>query len=206
MVLGMDLDYSENDNCIYIKNFSRPLMLTQVHALVDKYGEKIEFWMDSIKSHCYVKYKNYKDAVEAVRCIQGIRFPSEERVPLECGVINIDKFNTFLKAEHQAALDGARTILVAKDGNVELTTKSSNKPINAATNKGNMGAVSEPTTNKNQNGSSHTNTNITKPHVSNRNIPNKTHLLKTKTRPHLYYLPLTEEQIQAKKKAKTAET
>nr|CAG8579300.1 1549_t:CDS:2 [Entrophospora candida] len=40
---------------IYIKNFVRPLTHTKVRELLEQYGKIEFFWMDKIKSHCYVK-------------------------------------------------------------------------------------------------------------------------------------------------------
>ncbi|CAJ0753819.1 1704_t:CDS:2 [Entrophospora sp. SA101] len=40
---------------IYIKNFVRPLTHTKVRELLEQYGKIVFFWMDKIKSHCYVK-------------------------------------------------------------------------------------------------------------------------------------------------------
>ena len=41
-------------NAIYIKGFVRPLILRNAEELAKKYGNVKKFWMDSIKTHCYV--------------------------------------------------------------------------------------------------------------------------------------------------------
>lgn len=41
-------------NAIYIKGFVRPLILRHAEELAKKYGNVKKFWMDSIKTHCYV--------------------------------------------------------------------------------------------------------------------------------------------------------
>lgn len=41
-------------NAVYIKGFVRPLILRHVQELIKKYGQVKKFWMDSIKTHCYV--------------------------------------------------------------------------------------------------------------------------------------------------------
>lgn len=41
-------------NAVYIKGFVRPLILRHVEELIKKYGQVKKFWMDSIKTHCYV--------------------------------------------------------------------------------------------------------------------------------------------------------
>ncbi|KAG1103690.1 hypothetical protein G6F42_017189 [Rhizopus arrhizus] len=39
---------------LYIKGFVRPLIIKHVQELLAKYGTVKRFWMDSIKTHCYV--------------------------------------------------------------------------------------------------------------------------------------------------------
>jgi hypothetical protein len=41
-------------NSVYIKGFVRPLILRHVEELIKKYGQVKKFWMDGIKTHCYV--------------------------------------------------------------------------------------------------------------------------------------------------------
>jgi hypothetical protein len=41
-------------NAVYIKGFVRPLILRHAEELAKKYGNVKKFWMDSIKTHCYV--------------------------------------------------------------------------------------------------------------------------------------------------------
>lgn len=41
-------------NAIYIKGFVRPLIQRHAEELAKKYGTVKKFWMDSIKTHCYV--------------------------------------------------------------------------------------------------------------------------------------------------------
>jgi hypothetical protein len=36
------------------KGFVRPLILRHVEELIKKYGQVKKFWMDGIKTHCYV--------------------------------------------------------------------------------------------------------------------------------------------------------
>lgn len=39
---------------MYVSNFVRPFTLPQVKELLGSYGEPEFFWMDAVKSHCYV--------------------------------------------------------------------------------------------------------------------------------------------------------
>ncbi|KAJ3086727.1 hypothetical protein HK102_012619 [Quaeritorhiza haematococci] len=62
---------------VVIRNFKRPLMLKAVQDLVAKYGEVTNFWMDKIKTHCFVTYADAEQAAEAQKNIHGMVFPSE---------------------------------------------------------------------------------------------------------------------------------
>lgn len=52
----VDLDSS----ALYVKGFVRPLIIRAVNELFGKYGTVKRFWMDSIKTHCYVTVKSSK--------------------------------------------------------------------------------------------------------------------------------------------------
>lgn len=44
-------------SALYVKGFVRPLIIRSVQELFGKYGKVKRFWMDSIKTHCYVTVK-----------------------------------------------------------------------------------------------------------------------------------------------------
>ncbi|CAG8831005.1 10970_t:CDS:2 [Gigaspora margarita] len=45
----------EPTSTLYVKNFVRPLTIQMVRELLQQFGEIEYFWMDKIKSHCYVQ-------------------------------------------------------------------------------------------------------------------------------------------------------
>ncbi|RIB10040.1 hypothetical protein C2G38_2043832 [Gigaspora rosea] len=45
----------EPTSTLYVKNFVRPLTVQMVRELLQQFGEIEYFWMDKIKSHCYVQ-------------------------------------------------------------------------------------------------------------------------------------------------------
>lgn len=53
---------SETTRSLAITNFVRPLTVPQVTRMLAEFGEVEVFWMDSIKSHCYVTASLYNDS------------------------------------------------------------------------------------------------------------------------------------------------
>lgn len=47
-------DQTINSSAIIVKGFVRPLIVRQAQELFAKHGDIKRFWMDSIKTHCYV--------------------------------------------------------------------------------------------------------------------------------------------------------
>ncbi|XP_043463719.1 apoptotic chromatin condensation inducer in the nucleus [Leptopilina heterotoma] len=64
-------------NVLLIKNLVRPFTLTQIKELLSRTGTILEngFWMDRIKSKCYVQYSNEDQAFETRQALHGISWP-----------------------------------------------------------------------------------------------------------------------------------
>ncbi|CAH0749136.1 unnamed protein product [Diatraea saccharalis] len=65
-------------SCIlYITNLVRPFTLAQLRNLLQRTGRIVEegFWIDRIKSKCYVKYENEDQAVETRHALHGVTWP-----------------------------------------------------------------------------------------------------------------------------------
>lgn len=62
---------------LLIKNLVRPFTLTQIKELLSRTGSIVEngFWMDRIKSKCYVEYSNEDQAFETRQALHGISWP-----------------------------------------------------------------------------------------------------------------------------------
>ncbi|XP_022867038.1 uncharacterized protein LOC111386794 [Olea europaea var. sylvestris] len=59
-----------------IDNFLRPFTLKAVQELLGKWGTIINFWMDHIKTHCYVSYSSVEEAVETRNAVYNLQWPS----------------------------------------------------------------------------------------------------------------------------------
>lgn len=63
---------------IFIQNLVRPFTLNQLKDLIKSYGKTIEeyFWIDKIKSKCFVMYETEKEAIKARNALNNTRWPS----------------------------------------------------------------------------------------------------------------------------------
>ncbi|KAF9973843.1 Apoptotic chromatin condensation inducer in the nucleus [Actinomortierella ambigua] len=80
---GKEAPAAGQDRALAIINFVRPLTLPQVKRMLSEFGEIEHFWMDSIKTHCYVTYKTVEMAQKAYDGIKGVVFPKETGKALE---------------------------------------------------------------------------------------------------------------------------
>ncbi|KAI3518948.1 hypothetical protein L1887_07867 [Cichorium endivia] len=58
-----------------IDNFLRPFTLKAVQELLGKTGTVVSFWMDHIKTHCYVTYASMEEAVETRNALCNLQWP-----------------------------------------------------------------------------------------------------------------------------------
>lgn len=66
-----------SSNILYITNLVRPFTVLQLKSLLARTGKIIEngFWIDKIKSKCFVKYESEDEAVETRHALHGVRWP-----------------------------------------------------------------------------------------------------------------------------------
>jgi len=73
-------------NILHISNLTRPFTLSQLKELLGKYGalltnvtsttsEKHYFWINSVKSHCYVAFENENGARAAKEALNNSIWP-----------------------------------------------------------------------------------------------------------------------------------
>lgn len=59
-----------------IDRFLRPFTLKAVQELLGKTGTVVSFWMDQIKTHCYVTYSSVEEAVETRNAVYNLQWPA----------------------------------------------------------------------------------------------------------------------------------
>ncbi|KAL8475054.1 hypothetical protein ACS0TY_031466 [Phlomoides rotata] len=62
-------------NSLRIDRFLRPFTLKAVQELLGKTGTVTSFWMDHIKTHCYVSYASVEEAVETRNAVYNLQWP-----------------------------------------------------------------------------------------------------------------------------------
>lgn len=62
-------------NSLRIDNFLRPFTLKAVQELLGKTGTVVSFWMDHIKTHCYVTYASAEEAIETRNAVCNLQWP-----------------------------------------------------------------------------------------------------------------------------------
>uniref|UniRef100_A0A6I8NGZ0 Apoptotic chromatin condensation inducer 1 n=1 Tax=Ornithorhynchus anatinus TaxID=9258 RepID=A0A6I8NGZ0_ORNAN len=62
---------------VHISNLVRPFTLGQLKELLGRTGTLVEeaFWIDKIKSHCYVTYSTVEEAVATRTALHGVKWP-----------------------------------------------------------------------------------------------------------------------------------
>lgn len=103
-------------SCIlYITNLVRPFTLTQLKNLLQRTGKIVEngFWIDRIKSKCFVQYESEDHAVETRHALHGVTWPVSNPKTLQ---VDFSTEEAFEKAKTNEEAD---TVPVSKPGTVE---------------------------------------------------------------------------------------
>ncbi|CEP06952.1 hypothetical protein, partial, partial [Parasitella parasitica] len=189
---------------IYVKGFIRPLIIKHVQELFGKYGTVKRFWMDSIKTHCYVTYETRLQAKEAFANVNDIKFPADTGRILTVGELTSEQADRLIEYEQNAAekrikVDWEAMISKAKAG---AALSSSGSP---STDEGprrfraigigqitkQLAQAAEPTISPTASKSPLANT-------APREISLDDLFRKTKALPQLYYLPNTDQEAKMK--------
>nr|XP_043633358.1 LOW QUALITY PROTEIN: apoptotic chromatin condensation inducer in the nucleus-like [Erigeron canadensis] len=59
-----------------INHFLRPFTLKAVQELLGQTGTVVSFWMDQIKTHCYVTYASVEEAIETRNAVCNLQWPA----------------------------------------------------------------------------------------------------------------------------------
>jgi apoptotic chromatin condensation inducer in the nucleus len=163
-------------NTLHIVGFVRPFTLAQVKTLLSQHGTITNFWMNDIKSQCYVSYETVEQAEKTREAVYDLIWPVQAK-----GKPLVAEYVT----EEEA--DVATGNKFRPRSEVVATPSATTSEVHA------MSSTSQKENNS---------TDITTSASSQQKVnPLDTLFRKTKTKPHLYWLPLTDEQVAAKQKA-----
>ncbi|KAI8989528.1 hypothetical protein BDB01DRAFT_833626 [Pilobolus umbonatus] len=199
-IKGETMVESVKSSAIYVKGFVRPLIIRAAQDLFASYGSVKRFWMDSIKTHCYVIYDNEQEAENAFTNVNGMRFPSDTGKNLSVGYLTPEATESLIAHEQAAAdrrikVEWERLIEDVKAGNPLPDAEPS--PLRKSRSIG-IGQIARQLAQANEPPAPNTKP-VVEPEIKPRKITTLDDLFrKTATLPHLYYLPLNDEEAKVK--------
>lgn len=110
-------------SCIlYITNLVRPFTSMQLKNLLLRTGKIVEngFWMDKIKSKCFVQYENEEQAVETRHALHGVKWPVSNPKTLQ---VDFSTQEAFDKAKLNVETENSQVPGTVEDWLRELDSK-----------------------------------------------------------------------------------
>ncbi|KAL2503788.1 putative apoptotic chromatin condensation inducer in the nucleus-like [Abeliophyllum distichum] len=187
-------------NSLRIDNFLRPFTLKAVQELLAKTGKVCNFWMDQIKTHCYVTYSTVEDSIETRNAVYNLQWPTNGGRLLTADFVDPEEVKQRIEAPSQSAISPVST----SPSVVPIQTPSQPlQPREQGPNK-----QSEPRHPLSRelpaSGASRLHERLSQaPSTVEEEVDPPIVTLddlfrKTQATPRIYYLPLTEEQVAAK--------
>lgn len=199
---------------LYIRGLTRPFTLPLLKELLSRYGSLVdgEFWLDKIKSQCFATYQTLEDAQNARENLDGCRWPSTNPKTLSVRFARQEEFEfsktTDLSPDQMSigAMDTAMNrIIQEKTPNLNKPTinlnnenKLNNKKISSTKPSTDIREWDLPKLQQEKEKSPVQRQVIEESTVKPPEQPAKgldDYFRKTKAKPCIYWLPLTEEQI-----------
>ncbi|KAF9945401.1 Apoptotic chromatin condensation inducer in the nucleus [Mortierella alpina] len=118
---------SETTRSLTVTNFVRPLTVNQVKRMLSEFGEVEVLWMDSIRTHCYVTFKEKESAEKAYTQVKGQIFPKETGRPLETHFITPEAAASSIEAAEFAQKSGKKPIVYTGVGAVAAAATAAPK-------------------------------------------------------------------------------
>ncbi|CAF1128646.1 unnamed protein product [Rotaria sp. Silwood1] len=204
---------------LYIRGLTRPFTLPLLKELLSRFGKLVdgEFWLDKIKSQCFVTYNTLEEAQNAREGLDGCRWPSTNPKTLSVRFGRHDEFE-FSKTHDlppdQMSIDAMDTtnnrLVQEKPTSVNKISTSSTRRSVSPNDESKVNKKVRPTGNtdvrewdlpkfQEEKEKSPTERKIIEESKTKSNEPPPKGLddyfRKTKAKPAIYWLPLTEEQI-----------
>ncbi|CAK9174255.1 unnamed protein product [Ilex paraguariensis] len=189
-------------NSIRINNFLRPFTLKAVQDLLSKTGNVCSFWMDHIKTHCYVTYSSVEEAIESRNAVYNLQWPPNGGRLLVAEFVDPQEVKLRLEAPPQSAAAPVVTSPTAPpppQPPLQLLPSASQPSIGQPLPPQGALPPAPPTSGQPA--------REKRPLPLSPSLPEKIEppivtlddlFRKTRATPRIYYLPLTEEQVAAK--------
>lgn len=187
-------------NSLRIDNFLRPFTLKAVQELLGRTGKVSNFWMDQIKTHCYVMYSSVEESIETRNAVYNLQWPTNGGRLLIADFVDPEEVKQRIESPPQSA------VLPVSTSPLVVPIQSPSQPAQPSQQGPNK--QSEPRHPLSReipaSGAPRLNERLSQaPLTVPEEVDPPTLTLddlfrKTKSIPRIYYLPLTEEQVAAK--------
>ncbi|KAK9110627.1 hypothetical protein Sjap_018687 [Stephania japonica] len=189
-------------NSLRIDNFLRPFTLKAVQELLGKTGSVSNFWMDHIKTHCYVTYSSVEEAIETRNALYNLQWPSNGGKLLAAEFVDQQEVKMRVEAPSQQPAvpvsTGPSAHPTQPPSQSQLTSRQQvpKQPLPPAP------PLPSPKQRPNQTSAKDRLNLPPPPPLTKKPDPPIVTLddlfRKTKAAPRIYYLPLSDEQVDAK--------
>ncbi|WOG81820.1 hypothetical protein DCAR_0100971 [Daucus carota subsp. sativus] len=90
-------------SALRIDRFLRPFTLKAVQELLGKTGTVTKFWMDHIKTHCYVNFSSIEEAIETRNAVYNLQWPANGGRLLVAEFVEPQEVQMRIEAPHSPA-------------------------------------------------------------------------------------------------------
>ncbi|KAL6878270.1 hypothetical protein ACP4OV_012440 [Aristida adscensionis] len=181
-----------------IDKFVRPFTLKAVQELLGKTGSVCSFWMDHIKTHCYVTYSSVEEAVATRNAVYNLQWPTNNGNHLVAEFVDPQEVKLKLEPPPPPAAP-ISPAAAPRASPVQQAQTSQNAPRQAATPREQLPPppplAKPPTADP---GSAKERLPLTPKKPEPPVVTLDDLFRKTQSSPRIYYLPLSEEEVAAK--------
>ncbi|KAJ5077603.1 sap DNA-binding domain-containing protein [Anaeramoeba ignava] len=114
---------------LLIENFVRPFTVRSARKLLEKTGKVLDFWMNSIKTHCFVFFDSFEQAEKTRNVIYGLRWPKSGSKLLADFHNENDAINIVEKAKLRPStkgFDGLDSNEIIREGKLDIYKSNPN--------------------------------------------------------------------------------
>ncbi|EGG20438.1 SAP DNA-binding domain-containing protein [Cavenderia fasciculata] len=199
-------------NILFIDKFVRPLKESACKDMLAETGNIVDFWMNNIKSYCYVSYTTEDEAAKTREAVYGLVWPPQNRSPLTAEFVTQEEAEKVKsgsaqpKEAHPATFPASPVLPSNKTKKQQPQTKpqqinnNNNNNTNANSNNNNTNNTNTSNIKKEKNINNNNNNNTNNNNNNNNNNKPKekqidSRYTATKSTPIIHYRILTEDEV-----------
>ena len=194
------------ESCIvHVSGIVRPFSNEDAEELFTKHGGPLNYcWMNRVKSNAYVSYKTLADAARAVKELNGMVLQNGSKSKLTAKFSDEAVAVRVIQNDAQVNRNPLAIRLAREFRESGLLQAYTAKARTAQPSKATQGEPGKKTTEPEEKGGIENNEDdedVHQPPKKKANMRLDSLFMKTKSEPHLYYLPLTEQEAAERDKA-----